>query len=405
VSDIFFAGHAKVLEAHYDRQAPTRWQTAYAEMCANPALAPRAGYYSYEFGHQFEPHRWATLPITSGQAMFRFLELPCWYQADHATQTAQIHSAPGTDSATLHAFAVFLREAFEQVSSPQPHTPSRHLSDDQIAALGELTAGEYTRAIDSILEDIRSGRYYEINFTQRFHKLSLVPPAQLFPRLVAALQPAYAFYAQFPDETIVSASPELFLHKHGTHIQTCPIKGSYRQPPAPAEFEKLHAEHTMVVDLARNDLGRISDAAWVSVAEQAVARRYGQITHLESRITGHTTHTSAEILAATLPAASITGNPKVITVQSIGEYERTPRGIYTGNCGIQWPNGDFQLNVAIRTLQARQAPRQAVATRCAAEPPAWQYTLGAGGAITADSSPRDEYQECLAKVRPLIEQL
>lgn len=400
-ADIYYVG-SRTWVGQQDGESSGQWQTQFQRMLGFESGAPLAGYFAYEFGFQFEPDRWGGLSCGGGRPMFRFVEMDAWYRADHGSCTAEIFAAPGITQDALLEFTRFIENAaagrlklVDSLLSLKESTGSADL--DQIALYGELDRSDYVATVERILEDIRAGRYYELNFTQRFRRKSSVPPPVLFSRLVKKLQPSYAFYGKFDDEIIVSASPELFLHKLGNRIQTCPIKGSFRQPPSSAEMMKLHAEHTMVVDLARNDLGRISDQGWVHVAERETARQFGQITHLESRITGRSGRNFHEILAKTLPAASITGTPKIISVESISEYERSPRGIYTGNCGVLQPSGELQLNVAIRTLHAVLTTDDSRR--------AWQYTLGSGGAIVADSDPEQEYQECLMKVAPLLHEL
>lgn len=399
-TDMFFAGRALVRQGVYERNAPEQWkQDARALLCQGADL-PLAGYLAYEFGFQYEPEPWAGLPVEDGQCMFRFMELPCWYEADHDKQSAVVCVAAGTSRDTAENFTRLVCDAAaigargRGGDNAVVREPER-FSDDAVAAFGEFTREEYVHAVGQILEDIRAGRYYELNFTQRFEAASIVHPAMLFCRLMDRLKPAYGFYGRFDGEHIVSASPELFLHKKGAVIQTCPIKGSFSQSPGESESDrvKLEAEHIMVVDLARNDLGRISDQVWVSVAELLKEKQFGAISHLESRIVGKTSAGLDRVLAATAPAASITGMPKVMAVQSIAQYERSARGFYTGNCGMVWPDGDFQFNVAIRTLRA---VRDGAAGK-------WRYVMGAGGAVVADSDPVEEYRECLAKVRPLLE--
>jgi anthranilate/para-aminobenzoate synthase component I len=390
--DIFFAGLAGLHESRYRADDPARWVQDWNNLSRQNVGAPMAGYFSYEFSFQFEPTRWQKLPVAPGQPMFRFLELPYWYEADHEARAGVIRSTAHASAQELRGFAAYVEAAAQDrpARCEAGHIPG--LTDEQVGALGEFSAEEYRAAVQRIREDILAGRYYELNFTQRFHAESTVPPAALFCNLLQRLDPPYAFYIQFDDECIVSASPELFLCKTGAEVQTCPIKGSFSGPQSPAEQEKLQAEHIMVVDLARNDLGRISDLDWVQVAEQSAVRHFGAISHLESRVVAKTSWSRDEVFAATFPAASITGTPKVMAVQAIAEYERSPRGIYTGSCGVLWPDGDFQMNVAIRTLRGINSSLGK-----------WQYTLGAGGAVVADSDPAAEYRECLAKVRPLLE--
>lgn len=385
---LFFAGDAVLHESFFDQQQPEQWLSDYQRLLTRFTPGPLMGYFAYESGFQHEPTRWQSLRTLPGQPMFRFYEVPYWYEADHSSRTGRILT---TSIATADDLAAFNRLVETPTLTSSPHQPSPAIDDAALEAMADFTRPEYIRTATAILDQITQGQFYELNFTQRFRKISPMPPAQLFQHLLEQLQPRYAFFARFPDETIVSASPELFLHKSGNRLQTCPIKGSFRAPVPPEEQRKLAAEHVMVVDLARNDFGRISDLQWVHVAEHAIEKTFGAITHLESRVTAHTSQHTAAILAATTPAASITGMPKVIVTTAIDAHEKSARGIYTGHCGVLWPDGDFQLNVAIRTLRAQPLPGDQ-----------WHYTGGSGGAITADSDPAAEYQECLAKIRPLL---
>jgi len=408
--DIVFCGPAVIHEGRYFQDRPTEWIKQYHAMLERAMLVPLAGYFAYEFGYQFEESRWNELPIANGQVMFRFAELPYWYEADHKARVGRICIAPGTthngiQNSLLQKFCAFIECASPRLfQSGNDRSSSNNLAASKVAM--QMSPGQgngcwdrdeagYIHTVEHILEDIRDGRYYEINFTQRYSATSSAAPPHVFSALVESLSPDYAAYFKFADEHVISASPELFLRKTGQTVQTCPIKGSFVGSVSGSEWEKLKAEHIMVVDLARNDLGRICNSGWVRVEEQCYVRKFGRLSHLESRIAGDTTHTAGEILRSTLPAASITGMPKVITVQAIANYERSPRGLYTGNCGILWPDGGFQLNVAIRTMRAETS-----ADGCG-----WRYTLGAGGAIVADSDPEQEYRECVAKAEPLIRHL
>lgn len=397
IIDIFFAGDAKLHEGRFDSGNPQRSQTDFRNLINQSHQSVLAGYFAYEFGFQFEPAPWKHLPIPDAHRLFSFLEIPFWYEVNHETNTASICTCPDTPDRALQTFKQFIKtNAAEQpIAAPCPSDSARNLTTREIADYGELTEAEYTGRIEQILEDIKAGRYYEMNFTQRFHADSTRHPAHVFQELMKSLQPACAFYGSFGNHHVVSASPELFLHKSGTYLQTCPIKGSIASANPATNPAKLNAEHVMVVDLARNDLGRIANKKWVQVEDLAAEKQFGAITHLESRITAHTSSPRPEILAATLPAASITGMPKVMVVSEIAQYETSPRGIYTGNCGILWPNGDLQLNVAIRSLFC--TPARSSTT--------WHYTTGAGGAIVSDSNPLEEYHECLMKIRPMLQAL
>ncbi len=347
-----------------------------------------AGYISYETGFAFEPDKWGQLPRPDRGYAWRFVQLPCWYEANHATATGRICAVSHADPEAI-AFLIKLVEDNTAVLSTKSQ-PGTARTIDEIASFGEISIDTYKTKVLEVLEDIQSGRYYELNLTQRFRLESSLPPSELFTRLFAQLEPRRGFFCTFKDETIVGVSPELFIKKACTRISTRPIKGSISGPVSALDKIKLSAEHVMVVDLARNDLGRVSDTGWVNVEEYQSESKFGSLTHLESLITGSTSMTWQNILANTFPAASITGMPKIIVVQSIAQYELSCRGVYTGACGWIFPNGDFDFNVSIRTFAA--TPTRG----------SWRYEIGAGGAITADSKPADEYLECLNKVQPLI---
>jgi anthranilate/para-aminobenzoate synthase component I len=208
----------------------------------------------------------------------------------------------------------------------------------------------------------------------------------------------------FGQHVLISNSPEQYLRVEGTHIATCPIKGSIpRSEDAAADIDlrdrlakskKDHAEHTMVVDMARNDLGRICRAGTVEVTHPYALETHPALHHIVSTIEGQLATPAislSAILRATFPPASITGTPKIAAMREIQKAERTPRGYYTGAIGLLGGQGHVDLNVAIRTI---------VSSVC--EQGGYQYEFGAGGAIVADSVPEDEYSECLAKAAPLV---
>ncbi len=353
---------------------------------------PLAGYLSYEAGFAFEPNKWQSLRRPQKGFAWRFLQLPCWYEIDHGAKTARICVMNHADKTAWK----FLENIVNRVSGGcqiTPRSKGEQVSLVEVSEYGDRSQSDYEEAVERVQEDIASGKYYELNLTQRFQMQTRTSPAVVFSDLVNRLSPRRGFFCDFQDEIIVSASPELYLKKTGRRISTRPIKGSISGAVSELEMEKLSAEHIMVVDLARNDLGRVSDRDWVAVEELQVSGQFGKLAHLESLVSGTTSLCWQDIVSKTFPAASITGMPKVIVVQSIEKNETSCRGVYTGACGWVEPAGDFDFNVAIRTLVATADGKE------------WQYEMGAGGAIVADSIPGDEYLECLRKAQPLISAL
>lgn len=391
--DVFAAGD--FVEAGFP-WAAIKSETGYAlalekfRQLSSPDYA-LAGYTSYEFGYGFE-QRWHALPRPGRGHVWRFLQVPCWYEADHQSKTGTVYATAACPADAIESLMTIISNCIEKPGQ-WGNTEVSTIPLEQIADFGELPFCEYSERVQRILSDIYSGRYYELNFTQRFHVQTNRAPLGVYQDLFTRYAPRRGFYCDFGDEIIGSCSPELFLKKQGRQIFSRPIKGSLTPDTPRSEQEKLYAEHIMVVDLARNDIGRVSNSGWVQVPELASLNRFASLGHMESLVAGESSLPLADILPHTYPAASITGAPKVEVVRAIAEYESSCRGLYTGSCGWVWPDGNFDFNVAIRTLQAEKSGMS------------WNYRLAAGGAIVADSSPRREYEECLQKVQPLLSEL
>jgi hypothetical protein len=261
----------------------------------------------------------------------------------------------------------------------------------------------YIHSVRELLDGIQRGDWYEANLTTRFHRRLDQYPEFLEETLVTALNPAYGAVVHGSGYSYLSASPELFLQRTGDRIQTCPIKGTAPRGMTPQldqeqrqfleQCPKNQSEHLMVVDLARNDLGRICTPGSVVVSDFGRVEVHPAVHHLVSTIEGQLRPAVSfwNILQATWPAASITGCPKVAVTRVLSRMEPGPRGVYTGSIGVLYPNGDFQLNVAIRTVALTSDSGGGTL-----------MVMGSGGAIVADSHPEQEWQECLMKVVPLF---
>ncbi|MCL3817341.1 aminodeoxychorismate synthase component I [Aeromicrobium wangtongii] len=246
-------------------------------------------------------------------------------------------------------------------------------------------------AVGAVLEHIAAGDIFQANLCARLEAPFAGDPLDVFCAGVAALHPAYAAFVDSPDGALVSLSPELFLRRTGDEVLSSPIKGTAPLDTDPAELAasaKNRAENIMIVDLMRNDLGRVSVPGSVRVAALNRAERHA-VWHLVSDVVGHVAPgvLDSDLLRATFPPGSVTGAPKVRAMQIINELEPTAREAYTGAIGHVSPAAGLELNVAIRTFEIAGGAM-------------W---LGVGGGIVADSTPEGEYAECLVKARPLIE--
>ncbi|MFT4187542.1 MAG: chorismate-binding protein [Aeromicrobium sp.] len=250
-------------------------------------------------------------------------------------------------------------------------------------------------AVGRILDRIAAGDIFQANLCLRLEAGFEGDPLDVFCAGVEALSPAYAGYVSWPGGAVASLSPELFLRRTGHEVLTSPIKGTAPLDSDPAELvgsAKDRAENVMIVDLMRNDLGRVCQPGSVRVPAMVRAERHA-VWHLVSDVVGHLRPglTDADLLRATFPPGSVTGAPKVRAMQLIAEHEATAREAYTGALGHLSPHAGLELNVLIRTFE--------FATTADGTGTAW---LGVGGGIVADSTPEKELAECLVKASPLL---
>ncbi len=245
------------------------------------------------------------------------------------------------------------------------------------------------RAKDYILD----GEIYQVNLSQQFRYQSTLDPFILFQRLQALNPNPFSAYLQLPFGSIISGSPERFLRKQGRRLETRPIKGTAPRKTCPEadqtsrvqliQSAKEQAELLMITDLMRNDLSRVSTAGSVRVQELQRCEEYTNVFHLLSIIqsTVKPDLHPVDVIRACFPGGSITGCPKLRAMEVIEELEKRPRGIYTGCIGYLNGNGDFDWNLAIRTLTYQQGI----------------VDVQLGGGIVADSDPQLEYEETLHK--------
>lgn len=267
--------------------------------------------------------------------------------------------------------------------------------------LGEWTPSAnrtaYDQAVSQIKEHIARGETYQLNYTFRLRAPFSGDAWPLFFELAQAQQGEYAAYIDTGRFAICSASPELFFRLYGRQLTSRPMKGTAErgrtlsEDDARAEWlfnsSKNRAENIMIVDMMRNDMGRIAAIGSVEVLSLFDVERYPTVWQMTSTVTATTDATLCGILGALFPCASITGAPKPRTMKIIADLETTPRRIYTGCIGFIAPNRRAQFNVAIRTVLVDRERNEA------------EY--GVGGGIVWDSVSRDEYEECQVKARVL----
>jgi len=264
----------------------------------------------------------------------------------------------------------------------------------------ESDCGEsaFADRVRRVKQYIRDGDTFQANISHRLTAPAAVHPVAVFDALRDVNPAPYSALVEFPGVDLVSASPELLLHREGDHLETEPIAGTRPRGEDAEEDETLEAEltgdekeraeHAMLVDLERNDLGKVSEYGSVDVSEYRRVDRYSEVMHLVSVVEGQlrAEQDLADTVGAVFPGGTITGAPKPRTMEIIDEVEATRRGPYTGSIGLFGFDEQATLNIVIRTLVRYEN----------------EYHLRVGAGIVHDSIPEREYQETLDKGRALI---
>lgn len=270
----------------------------------------------------------------------------------------------------------------------------REVASPLHGSVSDSLAEGYREAVESIRRSIAAGDVYQVNLTRRFSVEADVNPMALYRLLAGERPPVSSALIQTSDWSIASASPEILLvHDAARGVgESRPIKGTFNLEEPDAERRLLASakdasEHLMIVDLVRNDLGRVARPGGVRVSASRVLRRVGHILHLESSVRADAGRTSvADLLRVLLPAGSITGAPKRRAVAAIRALEPVPRGVYTGSIGFIDNRGQSRFSVAIRTaVIARGITR-----------------YHAGGGIVWDSDPAEEDTESRLKAERFL---
>ena len=257
---------------------------------------------------------------------------------------------------------------------------------------GRADREAHRRGVLDCLAAIAAGEVYQACVCTQFRGRLDGDPIDFFVDAVRRTAPARAAYVAGPWGAVASLSPELFLRRRADAVASSPIKGTLPLTADPADLRasvKDVAENIMIVDLVRNDLGRVADTGSVTVPELLAVRPAPGVWHLVSTVTarvGADVPMSA-VLDATFPPASVTGTPKARARELLSNWEPYRRGVYCGTVGLASPAAGCELNVAIRTVEFDAAGNA---------------VLGVGGGITADSDPDREWEECLHKAKPIF---
>ena len=354
-----------------------------------PFTGGALGFWSYELCEQLEPEK--IVPRTTDTPKMS-VGLYHWALiTDHQKKTCQLVFHPdiapqlqedilrSLDQPTSTAASYQLRSAFQPTQSRE----------------------EYTHAFNRIQDYIRAGDCYEVNLTQEFTAAYTGCSWAAYKKLRQISPAPYSAYLSYPDMAILSHSPERFVKVTDRKVETHPIKGTRPRGRTPEEDQrqanelinspKDRAENLMIVDLLRNDLGKVCETGSIKVPKIFALESYANVHHLVSSVTGVLPEKTdaCTLLANTFPGGSITGAPKIRSMEIIRELEPSARSVYCGAIGYISCHGDMDTSISIRTILAHNQTMHC-----------W-----GGGAIVADSDCDEEYQESITKVKNLMEAL
>jgi para-aminobenzoate synthetase component 1 len=372
-----------------------------------PFCGGAVGYFSYDLCHFIE-----SLPGTA----IDDLQLPESYFAFYSTIVA-FDNLLGKTYIISSGFPEYddegqrLTKAAEQiekmasrlsapVSVPEYNTTGTPALTEAVLKCN-FTPEDYKNAVKKVRDYIIAGDIFQANISQRFETDLTIPPYELYSRLRQINPAPFASYLNFDDVVIVSASPERFLRLDSDQVETRPIKGTRPRGKNAANDKAMaqeltasikdRAENVMIVDLERNDLGRVCQFGTINVTELAILETFPTVFHLTSTVVGklRSDKNRLDLLKATFPGGSITGAPKVRAMEIIDEVEPTRRSIYTGAIGYLCFSGNMDINIVIRTFLVKDK----------------KAYFQVGGGIVYDSDPEEEYQETLDKAKALIQAL
>lgn len=361
------------------------------------------GYFDYDTAEWFEPAVRLDKPtLERDHAGFMMFDTVLAF--DHVKHRilaiANARLRPGEDLRALYDFACAKIDFLERELERNLSRPDRRTSSG-LDVRANQTREQFESAVKRIQEDIAAGEIYQAVLSQRFDATTTASPFDVYRALRHINPSPYMFFIRMGKDAIVGASPEMLVRVEGRHVETHPIAGTRPRGATPDEDQRLadelrrnekeRAEHVMLVDLGRNDIGRVSEIGSVRVPQFMSLERYSHVMHLVSRVEGRLAEDCDRLdaLVATFPAGTLTGAPKIRAMQIIGGLEPTRRGLYGGAVGYLDFAGNLDCCIAIRTITMRDG----------------QVQVQAGAGIVADSHPTAEYEETRDKARALLQAL
>lgn len=356
-------------------------------------LGGAIGYISYDYARYIEE-----LPELAkddlGMPEVYFFIVKEWFVFDHENDVLWMLFLAENDQEIDHKISDWeKRWQLEHTLKTRPKVKEIDPSHLEVS----MTEAEFKQAVQEVQQYISMGDVFQVNLAVRQSKPIEIEALEVYEQLRSLNPSPYMSFLHTPDFQLVSGSPELLVKKNGTEISTRPIAGTRSRGKSNEEDiklsnelienEKERAEHVMLVDLERNDLGRVCKYGTVEVNEFMVIEKYSHVMHIVSNVKGELAEnkTSFEVIDAVFPGGTITGAPKVRTMEIIEELEPVQRGVYTGSLGWIDFSGDMELNIIIRTMLVKEGMAH----------------VQAGAGIVIDSNPNHEYKESLKKAAAL----
>ena len=355
------------------------------------------GFIGYDMVRYFEA---IDLPAEAGLGLpdyqFFFPETVAVF--DHVKSEIEIITLPpaGDLAAGYQAASVRIEKILAALDDPL-RIDQADQPELRAAAVSNIEEDSFKQRVLEAKEHILAGDAFQIVLSRRLHGKTDSPPFQIY-RALRILNPSpYMFFIDFEDWQVIGSSPEVLVKLEKRKATLCPIAGTRPRGDSPVADETLaeellacekeRAEHVMLVDLGRNDLGRVCEIGSVKCDSLMQIERYSHVMHIVSRVTGTLAkeHDMFDLLKASFPAGTVTGAPKVRAMEIIRDLERTRRGLYAGAIGYLGRQGDMDMCIAIRTLIVKGN----------------DYYAQAGAGIVADSDPAFEFQETTNKVEAI----
>lgn len=355
------------------------------------------GFVSYDYARKIEK-----LPLVATDDLsvpdIYFYLFDCWAVHDVATNAVTLMKLADCDVNLEERMQAWQEAAQEGLQLRKfEKTSAVEVVNDESELLVSFAGTDFEAAVKKIQTYIAQGDVFQVNLSVRQSKKLTATAMDVYEALRAFNPSPYMAYIEAPEFAVVSGSPELLVKRHGNELSTRPIAGTRPRGKSEEEDmalaqelidnEKERAEHVMLVDLERNDLGRVSAYGTVEVDEFMVIERYSHVMHIVSNVRGEIADgkTNADVVRAMFPGGTITGAPKIRTMEIIEELEPVRRGLYTGSIGWLGYAGDMEFNIVIRTAFVKDGMAH----------------IQAGAGIVIDSVPEREYQESLNKAKAM----